>query len=212
MEKQYRIAIIGAGDMGRQIAHHASQNGLLVIGFFDDFVKGAKIDGIPVLGCLEDVLTSFQEGSFDALFIGIGYKHFQERQRLFDFYQSKSIPFATLIDQSCVVDHTATVAAGCVLLPGCILDKGVKVQENVFMNVGVVLAHDTEIGAHTFIGPGVVAAGCVKIGRRCMLGVHSTYKDNISIGDDVVVGAAACAVHSIYEKGVYVGVPMKKLK
>ena len=35
-----RIAIIGAGDMGRQIAYMGLKNGYNIIGFFDDYNKG----------------------------------------------------------------------------------------------------------------------------------------------------------------------------
>ena len=32
-----RIAIIGAGDMGQQIAHMGAANGYSIAGFFDDY-------------------------------------------------------------------------------------------------------------------------------------------------------------------------------
>lgn len=35
-----RIAIIGAGDMGCQIAYMGLKNGYNIIGFFDDYNKG----------------------------------------------------------------------------------------------------------------------------------------------------------------------------
>ena len=47
-----RIAIIGAGDLGQQIAHYISHSDAYkVVGFFDDFgVVGELRNGVPILG------------------------------------------------------------------------------------------------------------------------------------------------------------------
>lgn len=50
MKKIDRIAIIGAGDMGQQIAHVAIKNGYGIVGFYDDYCKDEYVNKIPVLG------------------------------------------------------------------------------------------------------------------------------------------------------------------
>ena len=46
MHKKKRLAIIGSGDLGLLIAHHASQSGeFIVVGFYNDFLeKGTSSD------------------------------------------------------------------------------------------------------------------------------------------------------------------------
>lgn len=207
----HRIAILGAGALGQQIAHHAQKNSYQVVGFFDDFTTASEVQGIAVLGKFENVLECYNNGVFEALVVGIGYKHFIERQRIYEHFKNLGIPFATIIDSSAVVDPSASVGEGSVVLSGCIIDMQVNIKENVFLYSGVILAHDTQIGAHSFIAPGVVTAGCVEIGERCFLGVRSTYRNSISLCSDVIVGIGACVVKTIVEKGIYVGIPAKRI-
>lgn len=76
-----RLAIIGAGDLGIQIAHCAKRNGKEVVGFFDDFAcPGINIIGISVLGKISDI--HYLSTQFDELLIGIGYKHMDFREHI----------------------------------------------------------------------------------------------------------------------------------
>ncbi|MGB2274123.1 MAG: hypothetical protein ACPH2K_07075, partial [Flavicella sp.] len=116
-----KLAIIGCGDLGKQIAHYAkSDMQLEVVGYFDDYQeKGVLVDGDPVLGGREAVLEAFADNIFDALAIGIGYRHFDFRAAVFEQFQGK-VPFATLIHPSCTVDSKAELGEGVVLFPGAI--------------------------------------------------------------------------------------------
>ena len=71
-----KLAIIGSGDLGIQIAHYASSNmGYKVVGFFDDYAKkGSVVNGISVLGKLSEIKTIYSNSVFDEIVIGIGYK------------------------------------------------------------------------------------------------------------------------------------------
>ena len=85
-KKMKKMAIIGAGDLGQQIAYHAiTDQHFQPVGFFDDIIKtGEQMCGLPVLGAVKDVEAFFQKKAFDVLLIGIGYKHFAERARFYD--------------------------------------------------------------------------------------------------------------------------------
>ena len=210
-----RIAIIGAGDLGRQIAYYARRNGLEVVGFYDDYYGRALIEGCPVLGPVSQIEEDYRFGNarWSALVCGIGYKHFAERARLFEyFFAEKGIPFATIIDKSCLVDPTAIIGAGCVLFPASIVDKGVVLGNNVLMNVGATIAHDSRVKSHSFLSPRVAIAGFSEIGERCMCGINSTVIDNIIVGDDIRLGAGTVVIDSLDEAGLYVGVPAKLKK
>src|SRR5688572_2773922 len=118
-----RLAIIGSGDLGQQMAYHAlADNQYSPIGFFDDFEsKGKMKSGIPVLGSTQDVSKSFTDGLFDELIIAIGYKHLSRKAELFDIFESK-IPFATIVHSSSYVDKSCTIGKGVFIYPGCVLD------------------------------------------------------------------------------------------
>ena len=208
-----RIAIIGSGDFGKSIAHYAINNGYNVVGFYDDFQKADNVDGISVLGRLDSIVDDYNKGIFDALVCAVGYKHFGFRESVFNkFHREVGIPFATIIDSSCHIDSTATIGQGVVIFPTAMVDKGCVIEDNVLLNVGVTIAHDSHIKEHSFLSPRVAIAGFSTVGKRCMIGINTTIIDNISICDDVRTGGGSVLIHSILQKGLYVGVPAKYVK
>ena len=48
--------------------------------------------------------------------------------------------------------------------------------------------------------------------KICFVGAGSTIKDNISVCDNVIIGAGSIVVKDIIESGIYVGCPVKKIK
>lgn len=204
------IAIIGSGDLGQSIAYYCNNNGYHVLGFYDDFQKEQTICGFPLLGKLKDIQDDFAAGKFDALLCGIGYKHFDFREKVYELYNKRyGIPFATIIDKSCHVDSTAVIGSGTIIFPGVLIDKGVVIEENVLLNVCVTIAHDSRVESHSFLSPRVAMAGFSTIGKRCMIGINSTIIDNITIADDIRIGGGAVVINSLSESGLYVGVPAK---
>lgn len=208
-----KLAIIGSGDLGQLIAHHAlTDRQYILAGFFDDYKSKGDIVGIgPVIGKVDDVQGVFQSGAFDCLMIGVGYNHPEFRKKCFDAFFN-NIPFATLIHSSCYVDASARVAEGAFLLPGCVLDSGVVIEENALLNTGCTVAHDTVIGRHSFLGPGVILAGFITIGEGCFIGVGTTVIDNISIAPQVQTGGGAVVTRDLLEAGLYIGIPAKKIR
>lgn len=209
-----RLAIIGSGDLGAQIAHLArSSSHLEPIGFFDDFVNVGEIrHGLPVIGGVSDVGKCFRDGQFDSLLMGIGYKHLEFRCQLFDELHEE-IPFAVLIHPSSFVDATCKLGPGVVIYAGCTLDMNVELAGNVLVNAGCVIAHDTRVGHGTFMSPGVSLAGFVDIKPKVILGIGTVVIDSIVIESGVRTAAGAVVTKSLATPGLYAGVPatLKKL-
>ena len=207
-----RVAIIGAGALGQQIAQHLRQSGnWTVMGFFDDLLAPGKptANGL-VLGQVATIAEYYAAGAFDALFMGIGYKHLSVRQQLFEALMPL-IPFARFVHSTAYVDASAIVAPGCFVSPGCILDLNVNLGPNTFLYSGCVLAHDDVLAGHSFLAPGVCLAGHVTVGPRCFLGIGTTITDGVQLGPDVLTGAGAIVIGNLTEPGMYMGAPAKKL-
>lgn len=93
------------------------------------------------------------------------------------------------------------------------------VGDNVVLKAKAILGPNAKVGAGTTIGPyAILLHGTHKgesystsVGERCYVGCHGTIAPGCTIGDDVVVGALAFVPRSISEKGVYVGLPAKKI-
>lgn len=206
------LAIIGAGDLGQQIAHYAlSDKQYHKVVFFDDFTSQKIINGNEVFGKVSDVETSFEKGLFDELIIGIGYKHLKIRKGLFEQF-SKIIPFGKIIHSSSWVDTTAIIGKGSVVYPCCVIDAKAEIGENSILNINCTIAHDTVVGSHSFLSPRVAVAGFVTIGEQCVLGINSTIIDNLKIEKNTQLGGGTVVIRSIENSGLYVGNPAKFIR
>ena len=205
-----RLAIIGSGDLGFQILHHAQNIDKYVsVGFFDDnFIVGEMRHGKPIIGGFKDVFSCYENGEFDCLMIGIGYNHFDLRAAIFEKFFGK-IPFAKIISKNAIIDPSSKIASGVIIYPGCIVDANVIISENVLLNIGCVVAHDSFIGKHSFLSPCVKIAGFVKVQEKVNLGTGTVLIDNITISDNIRTGAGSVVVNNLYDKGLYVGIPAR---
>jgi sugar O-acyltransferase (sialic acid O-acetyltransferase NeuD family) len=203
------LAIIGAGDLGRQIAFHAiTDNHFNTVVFFDDFNQNEIVDGCKLIGGSESVIDLYNKERFTHLIIGVGYKHMQERSNLFKRFKGK-VPFANVIHSSCIIDSSVKIGEGVVLYPGSIIDANVIIRDNVLINIGCVIAHDTSVDAHCFLSPSVNLAGFVNVGEKSILGINCTVIDNINIHSSTQIGAGGVVVKNINKNGLYVGNPVR---
>lgn len=208
-----RLAIIGSGDLAKQIAHHAfNDKHYQIVGCFDDFViKGEYSNGLPILGNIDSIQDCFDKELFDELIIGIGYKHMALRNDLFKRFEN-NIPFGTIIHSSCIIDKSVKLGKGTIIYPGCIIDMDAEIGNNCLIYNGCIIAHDSKVSNNTIFSPGVNIAGFCSIGAHVILGIGSVLSDTISITEKVRTGAGTVVVNSINESGIYVGVPAKKIK
>ena len=209
-----KLLIIGAGDLGQQICHFVTtDNQYDVVGFVDDWKqKNELVCGHLVYGCINDTEKLYQDGVFDEVLIGIGYKHFDFRKAVYERFKS-IVPFGTFVHSTCYVDPTAEIGKGVVIYPRCIIDKNAQIKDNVFINWGSGIGHDAIVESHTFVAAMVLIAGLSHVGEKCMIGNGTVTIDHISIADSTTIGGGAVVVKNIVEpNGVYVGNPARFLK
>jgi sugar O-acyltransferase (sialic acid O-acetyltransferase NeuD family) len=202
------LGIIGAGELGQQIAHYARIAKICSkIIFFDDLAEeGYKTPQGKVIGKTKDIEQTFKSGLFDYIFIGIGYKYMEIRKHFFKSLYRK-IPFVTIIHPNVYVDPSSKIGEGTILYPGCIIDKKCTIGNNVLLNIGSIICHDSTIGDHSFIGPGANLAGFVNVGQSCFIGIGTICIDNISICNNTQTAGGAVIINNIVESGFYAGVP-----
>ncbi|AYB33102.1 acetyltransferase [Chryseolinea soli] len=203
-----RLAIIGSGDLGQQIAYHAREDGHYEpAGFFDDFeAPGTVKHGVQVWGGVNDVLATFERGAFDCLMIGIGYNHMAFRQQLYERFRN-TVPFGKVIHSSSYIDKSASVGSGVFIYPGCVLDMDVEIKDNALLNVGCTIAHHSTVGEGSFLSPGVKVAGFTEISGGVILGIGTIVIDNIKIAPGVRTAGGAVVIDHLDRPGLYAGVP-----
>lgn len=203
-----RLAIIGAGDLGELIAHHAhNDKHYEVVGFYDDFKDSdASVSKFKVLGKLNNIEKDFNDGIFDCLMVGIGYKFMVFRKNIFQKYYTR-IPFGNVIHTSSYIDSSVILGEGIFILPGCTIDKDVILGNNVLVNTAAIIAHDSEIRAHSFISPAANIAGKTIIDECCIIGINATIIDNLRIAPFTQIAGGSVVIKSIDISGLYAGIP-----
>lgn len=203
------LAIIGAGDLGQQIAHYAIRDHHYdEVVFFDDFTTSAEIMGHRVVGKTNEVEAFYKTNGFTELLIGIGYKHLEVRKALFKKFES-IVPFGKIIHSTCWIDETACIKPGCVLYPNCSVDAYATIDSNTILNINCSISHHSHVGAHCFLSPRVALAGFVKVEELVVIGINATLIDNIKICQNTQIGGGTVVINDILINGLYVGNPAK---
>lgn len=212
MKDEIKVAVYGAGEMGRQALHYLRLMNYeppspIMVGWFDDTKKiGEEIEGFSVLGGYRDVLNQYNQGIFNSLFIAIGYNHLEFKLRLVKQFKPH-IPLFNIIAKETYVDSTASIGNNIMIYPGAIVDKEAIIEDGVVINLGCIVSHNSRIGACSFLAPRVTAAGFSDIGSCSFLGVSSTVIDNLSVCSHIRLGAGAVITDDIKEQGLYIGIP-----
>ena len=76
----------------------------------------------------------------------------------------------------------------------------------------VHIPHNAKIGQNCELIAGTIIGGSDIIGNTCWIGMNSTIKDNIQIGNNVIVAAGAVVIHQVGDEDVVAGVPAKSIK
>lgn len=102
------------------------------------------------------------------------------------------------------------------LLLGCTIPPSTDIKKNCTIAHfhGIVIHHETIIGEGTTIYQNVTLGGRngepgPKIGKNCIIGAGACVLGNITIGDNVKIGANAVVLVSIPDGCTVVGVPGK---
>lgn len=203
-----KIAIIGAGEQGRQALQILfAQNIFSVVGFYDDFAKD-EFEKYEILGKISDVKNHYSKSIFDYIFIAIGYKHLKFKESLMK--EIKNIPLASIIHPTAFIENSATIETGCLIYPNAYIGPNTTIKSCSIINIGCILSHDIQIGTCSFLSVGATIGGFSRIGNRSFIGIGTTIIDHIQIADDITVGAGSVVVKNLSEKGLYLGIPAKQ--
>ena len=86
------------------------------------------------------------------------------------------------------------------------------IRKNAQIFAKVNIGHNCDIGESTIICPGTMLAGGTKVGDNCYIWQGVITRSNITICDNVIIGAGSLVLKSIIEPGVYLGSPAKYIK
>ena len=188
-----KLVIIGASGHGKVIADIALKIGYEVIGFLDDADTLQETCGFPVLGKTKDIVKYKDQCEF---VIAIGNNSIRE-----NVAEKYNVQWATLIHPAAVLGINVQIGEGTVVMANVVINPCASIGKHCIINTGAIVEHDNNLEDYVHISP-----------NATHIGVGACVKNNITIAENVVVGAGAVVVKDIEESGVYVGVPIHILK
>lgn len=198
-----KVVIIGAGGHGRVIADIVTLSGDVVLGFLDD-KDPSEFPNITILGKLTKIETFKQEACF---IVGIG-----DNQTRKQIMETLDVDWYTAIHPTAVIASDVEIAEGTAIMANAVINTGSKIGRGVIINTAATVDHDNVLENYVHVSPGVHLGGTVHIGAETWIGIGAVVINNIDICGECVVGAGALVILPIMLKGVYIGVPAKKIE
>lgn len=202
-----KLIIIGAGGHGKVVANIAMLNGYKEIYFMDDDTSKKYIGKYQIIGTTKDINRYKNEYDF---FIAIGNN--ETRKKLTMLLLDNDIQLVSLIHPSAVIDNTVQIGYGVVVMANAVINADTKIGNNVIVNTASSIDHDCIINDYVHVSPGVHIAGNVHIGEKTWLCIGSSIINNISVSRNCIIGAGSVVLRNIEKSGVYVGIPMRRIK
>lgn len=201
-----KICIFGAGGFAKEVYWLARQCGYDVDAFID-LHEGGSYDSVPIK----------DENHFDSIrhlaVVAVGSPKVREKivnqiikRHGLNVFQTLIHPRANIMAPNVIIGQGSVICANCILT--CDINLGDFAQ----LNLSTTIGHDVRVGDFFTTAPGVHVSGKVIAGNRVYLGTNASTVEDIVIGDDVTIGAAACVSKDIPQAGIYIGVPARKLE
>jgi sugar O-acyltransferase (sialic acid O-acetyltransferase NeuD family) len=201
-----KLCIYGAGGFAKEVYWLALQCGYEVDAFID-IHPGETYRGVPV------VSENYFDKEKHLATVAVGSPKLREKivKQIIDrhglsVFKTLVHPKANVMDPNVIVGYGSVVCANCILT--CDIQLGMFSQ----LNLSTTIGHDVVAGDFFTTAPGVHISGKVNAGERVYFGTNASTVEDISICNDVTVGAAACVSKDIIEGGIYIGVPARKLE
>lgn len=109
-----------------------------------------------------------------------------------------------------VIEENVNVQAYSIVQRAVFNSTILRKNAQIFYRVNV--GHNCVVGESTMIFPGTLLAGGTVIGNNCYIWQGVITRSNISICDNVIVGAGSLVLKDIDKSGVYIGRPAKYIK
>lgn len=212
-----KILIIGSGDHSKVILSEIIQiKNYSVIGFVDEKLKKGTIVEIfnnkkyKVISNIKGIKKLLNNNTFGIIGIGSNFIRKKISEEINRIY--KNFSWATLISKNCTINGNVTIGKGSIILTGSVINTGTEIGEHCLINTSSIIDHDNTLKNFSSTGPGVTTGGNTQLGQCSHLGIGSTVKHQISIGDNTIVGAQSLVVKNCENNSVYFGIPAKKIK
>lgn len=209
-----KISIFGAGGFGREVKMLIDQINAVkpewnFIGYFDDDFSHAKL--IPQshqLGGLAE-LNKYE----DDVYLVIALGNPLVKRKVFQKITNPKVKYPALIHPSAIIGSSnVEIGEGSIICAGNIITVDIEIGKHVILNLACTVGHDTIIKDFASFMPGVNISGEVVIEECVYVGTGAKIINQLSIGQETIIGAGSVVSKTLPEKCTAVGVPAKPIK
>jgi len=195
--------IIGNGGFGREVFYSMSKEEQLKTVFFvdDEFYNKNGFNTLP--------LSKFDKDEYEVV-IAIGNS--VVREKIVNKLPVETKYFTYIHPSVQIYSNDVIIGEGSIICGGCILTTNIKIGKHSQLNLLSTIGHDTIVGDYFTTAPGTKVSGNCKIGNHVYMGTNSSVREKINICGNVTIGLNSGVVKDINEEGVYVGLPVKKIR
>ncbi len=201
-----KIAVIGNGDLAKQVLGFLNPTSKFSIVYFDDFHKQNSQTHFPFSKWKDEMFSDYN------FIIGLGYKNLDVKNKLLSDLINLNRKLLSFSHTSSFVNKSAKIGQSVFVYPMCNIDQNVTLNDGVIINNSTVISHDSSIGKCTYISPGVIISGRVTIGENCFIGSSTTIANDVDVGNNVIIGVGSVVTSNITENLSVIGNPLKILK
>lgn len=169
-----KLAIIGAGGFGREVALTLRAQTAIKyneLGFVDDAIpSGTAINGISVWGNFAWLL---QQKEAMQVVLAIGNP--AVRSQLIAKLKFTTFQFPVIIHPGASLHDPTNIklGPGCYIADGCILTTGISLSEFCLINSACSIQHDAQLQENVILMPGVRLTGAVTIPAHTLIKANS---------------------------------------
>jgi sugar O-acyltransferase (sialic acid O-acetyltransferase NeuD family) len=203
-----RLAILGAGGHGKVVADAALAAGWDEIYFHDDdWPKKQENSHWPIVGNYPSLMKNIEKYNGVIVAIGDNVVRWERHSELAD----KRAKMISIAHPSAKISQYAVIGVGTVILANAVINIDAKIGDACIINTSATIDHDSVLKNAVHVCPGANLSGAVSVGFAGLIGVGSSIKQNINIGDRVVVGAGSVVIADILDCTTVVGNPAKQI-
>ena len=180
-----------------------------IIAFLDDNykkLKYKKIFGIPIIGDLNKIEDLYKKGYL--FVIAIGNNHI--RKKIFERYNK--LKYYTVIHPKAIIAKEVLIGEGTVIMANVVINSYSVIGKQCILNTASVIEHDNILANYVHISPNATLCGEVHVNNCSWVGATSVIKQQISIGENVIIGAGPVVIDDIEGNCTVVGNPGRIIK
>lgn len=131
------------------------------------------------------------------------------REKIYNEGIKKGYEFTSYISPNCT-NYASSIGKNCFILENNTLQPFTTIGDNVILWSGNHIGHHSIIEDNVFFTSHVVMSGHCHIKNRAFLGVNSTLRDGITIGENSIIGMGSLVTKSVPDNETWIGSPAKK--